>query len=195
MRFLTSALAVCMFPVSANAAVLLGSTVTEEYRFPELLAPYPFAEYLPQTFVVGAGQESSIIVDDVTTFNVDFGDTSLLLNVDTVLTNPTWTSSNFNGIVFSSSNFSQLSGVGLNSSTNLSGFDLSRVTLTGDQLRLNFAGLSYDTNTIVGLDFSANQAVPEPSTWAMMLLGFGLIGGAMRAARRKPKLAYALSGR
>lgn len=32
-------------------------------------------------------------------------------------------------------------------------------------------------------------AVPEPSSWATMLLGFGLIGGAMRAWRRKTRLA------
>ncbi|HEX8838885.1 MAG TPA: PEPxxWA-CTERM sorting domain-containing protein, partial [Sphingomicrobium sp.] len=30
-------------------------------------------------------------------------------------------------------------------------------------------------------------AVPEPATWAMMLLGFGAIGVSMR--RRKPVLA------
>lgn len=30
--------------------------------------------------------------------------------------------------------------------------------------------------------------VPEPSTWAMMLLGFGFIGGAMRSRRRAEKL-------
>jgi hypothetical protein len=34
-----------------------------------------------------------------------------------------------------------------------------------------------------------NGAVPEPSTWAMMLLGFGFVGGAMRAAKRRQKLA------
>ena len=32
-------------------------------------------------------------------------------------------------------------------------------------------------------------AVPEPSTWAMMLVGFGGIGMAMRRQRRAPKLA------
>ena len=26
----------------------------------------------------------------------------------------------------------------------------------------------------------AIQSVPEPATWAMMILGFGLVGGAMR---------------
>jgi len=32
---------------------------------------------------------------------------------------------------------------------------------------------------------SATEAVPEPATWAMMAIGFGLIGGAYRAQRRK----------
>jgi hypothetical protein len=44
------------------------------------------------------------------------------------------------------------------------------------------------------LTFSAvNSAVPEPATWAMMLGGFGLVGGAMRSARRRRggKVAYA----
>jgi hypothetical protein len=31
-------------------------------------------------------------------------------------------------------------------------------------------------------------AVPEPLTWAMMLLGFGFVGGAMRSVRRRQKL-------
>ena len=35
--------------------------------------------------------------------------------------------------------------------------------------------------------------VPEPSTWAMMLLGFGMIGGVIRAKRLKPKVTYALA--
>ena len=33
-------------------------------------------------------------------------------------------------------------------------------------------------------------AVPEPATWAMMLTGFGAIGGAMRAQRRVTKVSY-----
>ena len=32
---------------------------------------------------------------------------------------------------------------------------------------------------------SAAPAVPEPSTWAMLLFGFGFVGGTMRSARRK----------
>ena len=33
-------------------------------------------------------------------------------------------------------------------------------------------------------------AVPEPATWAMMLLGFGMVGAASRYRRRKVAVAY-----
>ena len=35
---------------------------------------------------------------------------------------------------------------------------------------------------------SVSGAVPEPATWAMMLLGFGFVGGAMRSAKRRQKV-------
>jgi hypothetical protein len=34
-------------------------------------------------------------------------------------------------------------------------------------------------------------AVPEPATWAMMLVGFGMIGGAARYRRRAVKVSFA----
>ena len=37
----------------------------------------------------------------------------------------------------------------------------------------------------VGIDSAATSAVPEPGTWAMMLVGFGLIGMATRLRRRQ----------
>ena len=35
---------------------------------------------------------------------------------------------------------------------------------------------------------SAVSAVPEPATWGMLILGFGMVGGAMRYGRRHAKL-------
>ena len=34
-------------------------------------------------------------------------------------------------------------------------------------------------------------AVPEPATWAMMILGFGLVGGAMRSRGRRVSVSFA----
>jgi hypothetical protein len=40
--------------------------------------------------------------------------------------------------------------------------------------------------------FAVDSAVPEPSTWAMLLLGFGLVGGAMRRrANTTARVRYA----
>jgi hypothetical protein len=90
-------------------------------------------------------------------------------------------------------------------------------TLTGDQLpaptvanggqsgfnsnlRVNFA--TTDAGGITGFRYSANQfafetdtyavgaAVPEPATWGLMILGFGMIGAAMRR-RQKVSVTYA----
>ena len=39
--------------------------------------------------------------------------------------------------------------------------------------------------------FRAFAAVPEPATWAMMMLGFGFVGGAMRYRRKTTKISFA----
>ena len=49
------------------------------------------------------------------------------------------------------------------------------------------------TNDIAGIDdvsFGV-AAVPEPATWAMMLLGFGVTAGTLRHRRRETKLSFA----
>ena len=72
--------------------------------------------------------------------------------------------------------------------------DLDWLTFSGNftadnsSATLNFTNLTGGINEGVFLDaVSVQAAVPEPATWAMMLLGFGAIGGAMRASRRKQR--------
>jgi hypothetical protein len=68
-----------------------------------------------------------------------------------------------------------------------------RVTSAGQ----NYYGFLYSTDALVnsyGFESQADAgiipttavpaAVPEPATWAMMILGFGAIGYAMRGRRR-----------
>ena len=181
------AIAIVLPTTGASSAVLLGASVSEQYYYPDLATPYPFVTYSPQSFIVGPGQELTISLEGVTTFNVDFSDTALDLIFDTSLSSPTFGTSSFNGLVFTSANFGLIESVIVGGTTNLAGFDSSRVSIVGNELRLNWNGLSYDTDTVVALNFTP-RAVPEPATWAMMLLGFGAAGFAMRR-RLKPTLA------
>jgi hypothetical protein len=41
---------------------------------------------------------------------------------------------------------------------------------------------------------SAFLAVPEPSTWAMMIFGFGAVGGMMRRQRKTGKITFGVTG-
>lgn len=48
---------------------------------------------------------------------------------------------------------------------------------------------SYKLNYTVGIN--ADGAVPEPATWALMIVGFGTVGGAMRYRRRGVGVRFA----
>jgi hypothetical protein len=41
------------------------------------------------------------------------------------------------------------------------------------------------------VNFNVIGAVPEPATWAMMTLGFGIVGGALRSSRRRTRVTFA----
>lgn len=57
----------------------------------------------------------------------------------------------------------------------------------------NVGGLEFvTTQNAFEIDNIAIQAVPEPGTWLMMLLGFGLLGGVMRAGKKQEaRIRYA----
>jgi hypothetical protein len=64
---------------------------------------------------------------------------------------------------------------------------------TAPHLKIDWSGSS-DSDTHIGdlysHDLGVGTGVPEPATWAMMLVGAGLIGGALRM-RRKTAIATA----
>ncbi|QJU58544.1 PEPxxWA-CTERM sorting domain-containing protein [Sphingomonas sp. AP4-R1] len=76
-----------------------------------------------------------------------------------------------------------VSGSPLSASMTLGNVDMSQLGLSGDVV---FSLVSGDTLTIRGV----SGAVPEPATWAMMVGGFGMIGGVMRS-RRKAVFTFA----
>ncbi len=57
-----------------------------------------------------------------------------------------------------------------------------------DLIGAESAGFAIDNIRFAGLGqivVPGNNGVPEPATWAMMLIGFGAVGSAMRRSRRK----------
>lgn len=86
--------------------------------------------------------------------------------------------------------FSQVEGGGLalGPTLNLTGRQLFTGTVSAPTfLTGNFPLFDFDTRGAAGRLTISNlsSAVPEPSTWAMMLLGFGAIGASMRRRRHR----------
>ena len=70
-----------------------------------------------------------------------------------------------------------------------------RFTATGATTRLQFTNTTPVGDNFTGLDNVSLAAVPEPASWGLMILGFGLVGGAMRrrsagAGRSRASLRY-----
>ena len=71
-------------------------------------------------------------------------------------------------------------------------FTTSAFVATGSSASLSFTGSPTTTgDNDVGLDAVTVAAVPEPATWAMMLVGFAMLGAAARYRRRSTKVSLA----
>lgn len=104
----------------------------------------------------------------------------------------------FAGIInaFSFSNVSNSAGTA--SAFGIGGNLLESIAISGFPSSFSFTStginsISFSSNSQLGVDnfaFADVQgvsAVPEPAAWAMMLIGFGFVGGTMRAANRRKK--------
>ena len=78
--------------------------------------------------------------------------------------------------------FAQAQGLGLNYLIGAQSTEAGSYPALG--AGSGFLGVS-SLGTIAG-------GVPEPSTWALMILGFGAVGGSMRSRRRSTKVAFAV---
>jgi hypothetical protein len=77
--------------------------------------------------------------------------------------------------------------------SNVYNFILNTGSVTPTKLYFGVTdGVYGDNGGKFRLEISPIAAVPEPATWAMMILGFGLVGGAMRSRQRQSvRVAYA----
>ncbi|HZZ31755.1 MAG TPA: PEPxxWA-CTERM sorting domain-containing protein [Phenylobacterium sp.] len=163
---------------SAHAQSLLGDTVDLTYFFPIIGSTIeddgtqvvsPQASYLSFRTILTTVNANSIVSGTTPQGPTFFG------------------SADFSGVVITDLSHSNIIGVSIDAASNLVGFDLSRVSFTGDSVSLNFEGLATGANTRAIVDIQT-AGVPEPTTWAMMISGFGLVGVAARR-RRTPAVA------
>ncbi len=90
-----------------------------------------------------------------------------------------------------------------NTSQLLLGEELAGGAFNGDQSIGRRMTYTFGDKTVTSVVFSSSKnsfefdniatisAVPEPATWAMMIMGFGLAGSAVRNSRRKTTAAFA----
>jgi hypothetical protein len=171
---------------SAHAG-LIGTSLTATYQTPTLGAVYSQSSWTPSTFVVGAGQETDGLIEDVTHLLVDFTDNSLTITLRTVLSTPTWNAVPFNGPVFDSATPLDIASVTVDPATTMAGFDASRVTAGANEIAIDWNGLSYVDGTVVRIDFSF-ASVPEPVSISLFALSLASLAAARigRQSRNAP---------
>jgi hypothetical protein len=168
---------------TAAQAGLLGKTVSVSYSYPDAATVYGQATYSAPAFTVGPGVETVVTVEGVTAISVDFADTHLHIVLNTVLSTPTWNATSFNGLIFTVLSGSPgLTGADVTGATTMAGFTEARVSLPGNQIRVDWNGLSYVDGTVVDVDFTT---VPVPEPAGLALLGVGLLGLGLVQRRRK----------
>jgi hypothetical protein len=158
----------------APAMGLIGRELEVAYYTPDTATVYGAAVFTPVSFVVGLGEETDGNVEGVTHLLVDFDEDSLRIQLQTILSNPTWGNTAFNGVIFTSALPLDIETATVDGSTTMSGFDDSRVSFTDDEILVNWAGLSYADGTTVNINFTFGAPVPEPGSG--LLVGCGLLG-------------------
>lgn len=167
----------------ALAGPLDGASVHSQYLFPSVDSQY---EDYDNTTVTGATQLTDHLGGVPGIRLLASGSNLTASFADDIYGATYWTPADFNGFeVFDDTNTAgAITSVTINGATNMVGFDSSRISFDADHIFINWQGLSFDNSTVVSLDLNGSSAAPEPASWALMLGGFGAIGGAMRSRRK-----------
>ncbi|MBR2173632.1 PEPxxWA-CTERM sorting domain-containing protein [Sphingopyxis sp.] len=158
----------------AQAASLIGNTVTCS----QVGAGSSYS-CLFNSAVVGGGREFEVGAAPNAAIGLDFNGGGLKI------TNISGTSLSLSATILSLTNVSAAFSSANLLNSSITGFDSSDVALQNGDLRLNFVNTAWERNSSANIALDTAAAVPEPSSWAMMFLGFGAMGAAMRSRRRQ----------
>lgn len=159
---------------NAQAAELIGDTVTcSQTSAGSSFACSPFSS------TVGAGREFSIGDNEEFFIGLNFNGGGVRV---TNLANRFFI---LGSTIIRLENISSAFSSARVQASSILGFGNRDVSLSNGVLTLDFRGTAWLANSNARIRLETASAVPEPGTWALLVLGFGAIGGAMRARRKR----------
>ena len=190
LRLIAVSAALCLGSVTniAHAGVFDGHMVNYQYYFPDLSTPYAAADN--GNYLVDSGVEITNVVDGFGT--IDFSGDEFVISFQH---SGNFSPTEFNGFAISdvSADINPFTSFSLVSNTAVSG--TPTLSFDSNHLYVNWAGLNFNRGDLV---FSVSSItphphpvtsfsrtispVPEPDTYAILLVGLGLVGF---TARRK----------
>ncbi|HEY4124410.1 MAG TPA: PEP-CTERM sorting domain-containing protein [Rhizomicrobium sp.] len=177
--------AALMLSAGAAQADFIGDQFSQTYYYPDAATPYGGYVATNSNFTAPFNGELGVI-ESVTTLNGHMTADKLTISFDTTLNDPTFGNQAFNGLFFTVvgpstlniSNVIVLPG-------SLAGFDASRVSYTSTSISLNWAGLPYNGDTELQLQFTFAPPAGTPEPASIALLGAGLLGMGWGARRKR----------
>ena len=182
---LVAALAAAVAGAPLNASTLVGN-ITANYLYPDSSTVYSTSTFSAGSSVsCPGGGICAAFAEPATIWG---GGSAVGVTEDA---GSSYGGASFNGVGFTGLTFNDGSHItGFTLDTDLAGLTAANVAFGADWISYNAQGLSFVTAPYhVTLKLITSDA-PEPASWAMMLGGFGAIGGALRS-RRKTSVSFA----
>jgi hypothetical protein len=145
----------------------------------------------------GIGSPASFTAPGSATFGAFFtvsvsGNTITYTYLNDTTWSPSVTSLNSGGlyvdngaVIYSTGGEAPITSVKIDSASvlGISGFNASDVTFNSGGVAVTWMNESFAAGDTVVLDINTGTTVPEPATWAIMLIGVAGVGGVLRARR------------
>jgi hypothetical protein len=163
-------LVLSMFAGGVARADIVGDTVVIQYLFPDSGTLFG----LSSTGVVTASGVSLNLFGNqqVTVFGTDVQ--MVGINAAGSFFQP----ATFNGVSIQDlTNPSAFTGFSVDAASNVVGFNISDVSLSGGLLFINYQNLQTPFNSLAQVDFTSTAAVPEPNSLALLAAGLAALLG------------------